>query len=148
MTHAPEFQPEEPCSTCGYHYTPAGGVCTKCGTPHPVEPEAREPKNVRCARALGLDPFYASDDRAPSGGFWWFRSGDLVPDFARDSAFVVRTMEANGLQSTPPGGLFGPVWAVRQPSITSVMGTGVDLGHAVVAWVIAAAEAGMEVERG
>jgi hypothetical protein len=137
-------------------------TCGKCGqvmTPedsriHPewflhdaCLPTAQPDRNVEIARILGLQ-FRANPECGDSEVCWREASGRYVelPDYEHDPAFILRTMEVNGLHVRRAGAHWycGKNGMFEKDNFEVY---GKSIPDAVLSWIVAAAAAGIKVAR-
>jgi hypothetical protein len=120
-----------------------------------------EPRDVKVARVLGLTVEFQLDWSRPFWTFWEAHEDMAskgvwmpIPEYASDPAWVVRMIEANRPSIEDDDGTwFVCSWqrccggGCDSDGDNLVQGTGKTLGKAVVSWVLAAAEAGVEVKQ-
>lgn len=116
-----------------------------------------EPTNVKVARALGLpietdgDSYNSLETHRWYTPRWYWTLDDkgfrqTIPDFANDALFVLRTIEANKIELCYIG-----EWVASTGSNPEdkdyIQTKGSTIGDALLAWLIAADAAGIEIER-
>jgi len=115
-------------------------------------------RNVEIARILGWKELHHTGDR-PEDLYGTAPDVDAdnanrfyehVPDFSKDSAFILRMMEANRLavdSDSPHSPLDWVAYAPCNDDLGSIIGRGTSVSDAVLNWICAADKAGVRIER-
>ena len=110
-------------------------------------------RNVEIARILGWTDIERHVGAA--GNVYWTggllgRFAGVIPDFRKEPAFILRTMEANRLavdSDSPHSPLDWVAYAPCNDDLGSIIGRGTSVADAVLNWICAADKAGVKVRQ-